>query len=95
MKHTIITKTADFCNVTTEFEGTVEEAIKESKRLIAFEKTVEGGIPAKEFEEILDLMIEREPIQGDPGITESFNSAQKWAFDLVRKSVNRVDYKNR
>ncbi len=95
MKHQIITKTADFCNITSEFEGTADEAIRESKRLIALEKVAEGGVPAKEFEEIVDLMIEREPIEGDPGIVEGFNSAQKWAFDLVRKSINRIDYKNR
>lgn len=95
MKHTIITKTADFCNVTSEFEGTGEEAIQESKRLISLEKVAEGGIPVKEFEEIIEIMIEGEPIEGDPGIVEGFNSAQKWAFDLVRRAKNRVNYKNR
>ncbi len=95
MKHQIITKTADFCNVTSDFEGTAEEAIRESKRLISLEKTAEGGVPVKEFEEILELMIAREPIEGDPGIVEGFNSAQKWAFDLVRRAVNRIDYKNK
>ena len=70
-----------------------EQAITEYK-LVAKEFTNEG-IPIKEFEEVIDLMIEREPIQGDPGIVENFSAPQKWAFDLVRKSINRIDYKNR
>ena len=83
-----------FAFIEFQFEGTPEQAIDEYRRLTTAVKD-NAGIPVKEFEEIIDLMVAREPIQGDPGIIENFNSAQKWGYDLVRKSMNRVDYKNR
>jgi len=84
-----------FSFIEFEFEGTPEGAMEEYRRLTIAVKEEKEGLSKKEFEEIMDLMIEREPIQQDPGILEGMNPAQKYIFDFVRKSIGRIDYKNR
>ena len=75
--------------------ATTEQAVAAYREISDAVKVQPVGLPKKEFEEIIDLMIEREPIQQDPGILEGMNPAQKYILDFVRKSIGRIDYKNR
>ena len=95
MIHHIRVPAETFAYLETDFEGSAEEAVALYRHITALVKIEDGGLPKKEFEEIMDLMIEREPIQQDPGILEGMNPAQKYILDFVRKSIGRIDYKNR
>ena len=83
-----------FSFIEFQFAGTAEEAIDEYRRLTAAVKD-DKEMPVKQFNEIIDLMIAREPIQMDPGELETMSSAQRYVFDQVRKSIGRINYKNR
>lgn len=99
MKHTIHTPTEQFGFVETEFDDTDTSVgiVATHEGLVDTIKNEIGGtgMPEKQFNEILDLMIAREKIQMDPGELETMNKAQRYGFDLVRKSIGRIDYKNR
>jgi len=94
MNHQLRVPTPEpFSFIEFQFEGTPEEAIDEYRRLTAAVKD-NKEMPVKQFNEILDLMIAREPIQMDPGELETMSSAQRYVFDQVRKSIGRIKYKN-
>lgn len=95
MKYEAHINTGEFSYIGYSLEGTAEDAVRAYKELETLYKIGNAGMPKKEFEEIIELMIAREPIQNDPGILESLNTAQKWALDIVRRATDRVDYKNR
>ena len=60
-------------------------------------KTIEfdGGIPEEDFNQLMDSIIEKSSIVVDPGLVQDFSEEQKTIFHFVRKSVNRITYKNR
>lgn len=89
MKHILTTKTGDFCKVDTEFEGTAEEAVIESKRLIAFAET--PGLSPDEWQPVLDDLLDDKSIKGDPGMIEQMNPAQRWLINEVKKSYKRLN----
>lgn len=94
--HTLRIPTSEqYAYIEIQFIGTGEEALEEYRRLTTLVKAENGGIEKKKFDEIIDLMIQREKIYEDPGILEGMNTAQKYIFDCVRKSLGRIDYKNR
>lgn len=79
----------------TMFEGTAEEAITEQKRLARIARGGGAGLPEKKYCEIIDKMIAREKIQEDPSILEEMNEIQTSAFNVIRKSLGRLHYRNR
>ena len=78
-------------------DGTAEEALESYRELADLARLPKygAGMDKKQYDEIIDLMIAREPIQMDPGELETMNSIQRYGFDVVRKSLGRIDYKNR
>jgi len=97
IKYGMHVPTEQYGYISCDLDGTAEDAVRaysEIADLIRLPK-YGAGMDKKQYEEIIDLMIAGEPIQGDPGELETMNSIQKFAFDLVRKSTNRIAYKNR
>lgn len=85
-----------YCYLELEGEAeSFENALEKYQLMAALTKVETDGLPVKKFNEIMDLMIERKPIQEDPGILEGMNPSQKFIFDFVRRSIGRIDYKNR
>ena len=88
-----------FISVTTE--GTAEHAIEAYREVASLARAQSAtsdnllprygaGMEKKKYDEIIDLMIERKPIQMDPGELDEMNSIQRYGFDTVRKSLNRT-----
>lgn len=89
--------TEQYGYISCDLDGTAEEAVKayqEIADLIRLPKYGKG-MDEKEFDELLEMMIEGTPIEGDPGMVETLNSVQRYAFDKARKAVNRITYKNK
>ena len=55
---------------------------------------IKSHISKKRFEKFIDNMIAGLSNQVDPGIIESFDGEQNLIFHFVRKSLNRINYKN-
>ena len=94
MHHLRVPTQEPYAYLETDFEGSAEDAVtlyREITQMIQYG----DGMEEKQFNEIIDLMIGREPIQLDPGELDKMNKAQRYLFDGVRKSIGRIKYKNR
>lgn len=92
IKYGMHVPTEQYGYISCDLDGTAEDAVKayqEIADLIRLPK-YGAGMDKKQYDEIIDLMIKREPIQMDPGELETMNSIQRYGFDVVRKSLNRT-----
>ena len=97
MKYLAHIPTERFGFISFELEGTAEEVLtsyREVTDLVRLPK-YGAGMEEKKYNEIIDLMIAQKPMQFDPGELEEMNSLQRFAFDIARKSLGRIKYKNR
>lgn len=65
-----------------------DEAILEYKRVAA--DFLNEGLPTKDFQAILDDLIDDQSIKGDPGCVESMSPAQRFVINEIKKSHKRL-----
>lgn len=83
---TIHLATGDFCYVETLFEGTVEEAIAEAKRLQNLKDS--PGVSGAEWRILLDSIMKMEK-RTEPVPTERLNKEQLFCLREVRNYLVR------
>ena len=88
MMNTLHIATGEFCFAEVPFEGTADEAVIEAKRLQGVINT--PGLAEPEWRAVLDDLLDDGSIQGDPGMLETMNPAQKWLINEVKKSYKRI-----
>lgn len=103
MKHVIHTPTEQYGYVETEIEGIVDDSpyadsplVREHQALVA---TIKGGADAvgmdtKDFNAVIDELIERQAITGDPGMVETMNAEQQTILQAIKRSQARLKNKN-
>jgi uncharacterized protein YfbU (UPF0304 family) len=71
------------------FEGSTEEALAEYRRLT---KLATGGVgmDTKEHNKIVDELMEKNSISGDPGMIETMNIEQQGIIQAIKKSRARL-----
>lgn len=80
----------EYAFIEYEFEGSIEEATVEYHRLTAIAKDGNSGLAEPEWRAVLDDLLDDGSIQGDPGMMEQMNPAQKWLINEVKKSYKRI-----
>lgn len=91
--HTIITRTADFENITTQFCGSFEDAVAASRKL---QNLVHGGegISDNDFRDVVDKLVAGESVAGGVNLWENMSSYQKDVCQEIKRSKKRLDYRN-
>lgn len=83
--------TEQYAYIESEFEGTMEDAIAEYRRLTLLMKGGDG-LDAKEWNAALDAYMNNGSMS--PELHERMNKAQQWMIHELDKSVSRINYKN-
>lgn len=78
--------------VEVEYEGSAEETIEEYRRLT---KLATGGVgmDTKDFNRVLDQLLEKKSIEGDPGMVDEMNVEQQTILQAVKRSQARIKSK--
>lgn len=78
----------------SDIEGTPEEIYGEYRR---FTDIVKGGssISDKEFNDILDQLLDKKSINGDPGVMEQLSGDQRMLIQAIKRSYARITNRNK
>jgi hypothetical protein len=81
-----------YAYINIEFEGTAEEALAEYKRITALVKgEPEGfGLTDKEFNAVIDELLTKGSITGDPGMLEQMTKEQSSTIQSIKRSLKRT-----
>ncbi len=74
-----------------EFEGTAEEAWAKYLEIRETVKVQPQGLSVKEYQAILDDLVDDHSISGDPGdVDEKMSPQQKLVIQELKKSIKRI-----
>jgi len=91
MKYLCHVPTEQYGFVSVEVEGTAAEARQAYQEVAdAFKPTPVNEMPAKDFQAILDDLMEDHSIAGDPGSLELMSPVQRQIINEVKKSIKRI-----
>lgn len=82
----------DFEFIEFQFDGTVEEALVESKRLWEVYRGKEG-LPTGEFHKTLDGYLNTGEMVGGSELYSRMSLAQQSIFQELKKAFKRINYK--
>ena len=75
-----------------DFEGSAEDTLNEYRRLTQM-ATGGVGMDTKDFNKVIDQLIEKQSIEGDPGMVESMNIEQQTLLQAIKRSQARIKSK--
>lgn len=85
-------KTGDFEYINVKLTGSPQDFVNKFRELKT-EWELSKGLPAKEFDQFIQRMMEGDDNHIDQ--MEQMNELQKWAMQVVKRSLKRIEYKNR
>lgn len=92
MKYLCHVPTEQYGFTSVEVEGTAEDAAKAYRELAdAFKPKPVNEMPARDFQAILDDLLEDQSIAGDPGSLELMSPVQQRVIQEIKKSFKRIN----
>lgn len=89
MKYTLHVPVEQYGFIQVDDIPTREEAILEYKKVAA--DFINEGLDPKEFNAILDDLLDDRSISGDPGSIEKMSPAQRFVINEIKKSFKRTN----
>ena len=82
--------TEQYAYIEHEFEGSADDAVTEYRRLTQL-VTGGTGMDTKDFNKIVDELMVKNSISGDPGMMESMNIEQATVIQAIKRSRARTN----